>query len=223
MRALALIPALLFSSVAAAAEFRSTEDMQYWTPTFIHLPRRGRLSALLEINPRVRGDLGRLNHLLIRPWLGWSVSKGVVAHAGYAWVRNDLGAVSQEHRIWQQGTFLKTVMGSTLLGRARLEERWLEGARGLSWRGRIMGRVERPIGNGPWFLVGSDELFLHLPSAPGGPAEGFDQNRLFLGVGRMRSGRPKAEFGYQHWRLNRPSGPDSIFHVLVLTTHWTID
>jgi hypothetical protein len=218
VRTVLLAAVLAALACPARAAFRSTEDLHYWAPTFLHAPPRGPFSALLELNPRARGDLGRLDHLIVRPWLGWSASKALTLHAGYGWVRNDLGRVSEEHRAWQQATLTAPAAGSTLTGRARLEQRWLEGVAGPSWRGRLLARAERPV-SGLWYAAASDEVFVHLASGPRGPVEGLDQNRLYAGIGRGTAKR-RVELGYQHWWLARPGRAPLIRHVLVLTTTW---
>lgn len=204
----------------ARAGLRSTEDLQYWAPTFVHAPTPARFLGLLELNPRARGDLGRLNQLLVRPWLGYALSPRLDLHAGYAWVRNDTGRVTQEHRAWQQATAKASALRARWALRARLEQRWLEDVPSTAWRGRLMLRAERPLRAGPWYLAASNELFVHLAAHRRGPPDGLDQNRLYAGAGRRTGGRGAAELGYQHWWLRRVNAPDSVFHVLVLTTQW---
>jgi hypothetical protein len=130
--------------------------------------------------------------------------------------------VSHEHRAWQQATVKRAALGAALSARARLEQRWLAGPPSPAWRVRLLLRGERPLAAGPWYAAVSNEIFAHLDSPRGGPAEGLDQNRLYLGVGRKRGGRASIEAGYQHWWLRRANARDSVFHVLVLTSHWDL-
>lgn len=222
LKRLAHAALLLALAAPSGAALRSTEDVQYWAPAFLHAPRQGPYSALLEVNPRARGDLGRLNQLLLRPWFGYKFGDGGTAHAGYAWVRNDTGRITEEHRAWQQLVLERPAAGLKLSLRPRVEQRWLPSTRGVSLRLRLMARVEKPLG-GPWYAALSDE-FMHNPaSAPGYPLLGPEQNRAYAGIGRSLGGRRRVEAGYQHWWLRRPNAPQTVFHVFVLTTHWAAD
>lgn len=213
---------LLLAASPAAAAPRSTEDVQYWAPVILHAPG-DRLSGSLELNPRLRGDLGRLNQFIARPGAQWAFTPAFSGAQGYAWVRNDLGSrVLDEHRSWQQLELkaLPAAAAAELSLRARLEQRWLEGARGAAWRSRLMARVERPF-FASHYLAASNELFVNLTSSRGAPRDGFEQNRFYVGAGRRGAAKRRVEAGYQHWWQRRPSAPDVIFHVLVLTLHWS--
>ena len=81
-----------------ARAFSLEEDAQIWTPLFINAPARGRLVGLLELQPRVRGEFGRLTTAIVRPWIGWRVGPATFLHAGYGWIRSDTTRVTVEHR-----------------------------------------------------------------------------------------------------------------------------
>jgi hypothetical protein len=222
MAAMNLAAALLFLLLPPArAEFRSTEDMQYWAPTFLHAPDFGPYGARLELNARMRGDMRLLSQLLVRPSVGRKLTDYLSADLGYAWVRNESSAVmTQEHRAWEQATLSAQALGAKLSLRNRLEQRWLPGTRGVSWRARFMGRAEKPLAGGPWYAVFSNEIFAAFASADGYDLTGAEQNRAFVGLGRLGRGKRRVEAGYQNWWLRRPAQRDKIFHVVVLTTHW---
>lgn len=210
----AFLTLLLLPSGARALSLE--RDAQLWTPMFFNAPSRGRLVGLLELQPRVQGDFERVRTAIIRPWVGWRLADATFVHAGYGWIRSDSGRVTEEHRIWQQLQHAgKPAAGWTLQARGRLEQRRLEGVGGTPWRGRLMGRVERALGGGPRYAVAYDEAFVHLNSVRRGPRSGFDQNRVFVGLGTAGE-RLKAEAGYQHVLLKRPGLSDSHVHCLVL-------
>ena len=201
-----------------ARAFSLEEDAQIWTPLFINAPARGRLVGLLELQPRVRGDFGRLTTAIVRPWIGWRVAPATFLHAGYSWIRSDTTRVTVEHRAWQQ--FQRTVVPAanwTLTGRARLEQRGLEGIPQTAWRARAMLRVERALRGGPRYAVASDETFVHLNSPNRGPRAGFDQNRMFLGLGKSGE-HTKVEAGYQHIWVRGTGRPDTHIHAIVINT-----
>ena len=65
-------------------------------------------------------------------------------------------------------------------------------------------RFARRIAEGsPWQLAAYDELFVNLNESAGGPARGLDQNRLFVGLGRVM-GPVTVEAGYLLDTVVRP-------------------
>lgn len=208
---------VLLTAVSARA-FELKDDAQLWTPVFLNAPARGRLVGLLELQPRVRGDFQKLSTAIVRPWIGWRMAPGTFIHAGYGWIRSDAARVRVEHRAWQQ--FQRTISpgaGWTLTGRARLEQRFLEGVPQAVWRARALLRAERALNGGPTYAVAYNEAFAHLNSVARGPREGVDQNRVFLGLGRDGP-RVKIEGGYQHVWLRRSGGNDDHLHCVVINS-----
>ena len=85
---------------------------------------------------------------------------------------------------------------------------------GMIARTRYRLHAAHPLGSTPWYLVGSDEVFVNLNNQGEGPVSGFEQNRLFTGVGVHLGGHLRAELGYL-WRWERKrSGPDRSDHVI---------
>lgn len=198
--------------------FEPENDAELWTPTFIQAPLRSGRTGLLELNPRLRGDLDRLNTMIVRPWIGHVLMPGTVGHVGYGWIRSRTTRTMDEHRAWTQTqTALSPGGGWTLTLRPRLEQRWLETATGPAWRARLFVRGERKLGRGPYYGVGAQETFIRLGSTPGAPRAGFDQQRLFVGAGRDGP-RAKLEAGYQYVRQARPFAPDRSLHCLVVNS-----
>ena len=206
---------LLLTAIPAHA-FSLKDNVQFWTPTFVNAPAQGRLVGLLEIQPRVRGDFDKLGTFIVRPSVGWRIAPETFVHVGYGWIRADATRVTVEHRTWQQ--FQRTespIQGLNLTVRARLEQRMLEDVAQLAWRARMLLRAEKSMGGGSRYVVVYDEGFVHLNSAAGGPKAGFDQNRVFLGIG-TDTPVAKLELGYQHVWLKRYGVADTHVHSLVL-------
>lgn len=144
--------------------------------------------------------------VLVRPGLGYRLGGKWTAYAGYAWtpVFPDAGSSRQEHRLWQQ------LIGGGLLAprvrwavRPRLEQRFLRDSEGTAHRLRVFVRAShQPKGGRPW-LVAWDEIFFGLNDVPWGPSAGFDQNRLFLGLGFPSGAGPRFEVGYLNVNLQR--------------------
>lgn len=216
-------PALLalvfaFAAVPARADFRLRDDAQLWAPVFLNAPAPAPWKALLEVNPRVRGDFRRLNHLLVRPWLGADVGGGRTLHAGYAWIRNE--GLSDEQRVWEQLTQVLTLGHQRLTLRGRLEQRFIQRDPETALRGRFMVRGDHKLrwASGQWYAAAYSETFVNLNDSRL-TRSGFDQHRFFLGLGRGGLGPARVEAGYQHWYQQRKSGRDSTTHVLLINTY----
>lgn len=219
-RASAVFLALLLPAVPARGGTLE-EELQVWTPIFLEASGPGRLSGTMEVNPRLRGDFRRLSQLLLRPSLGWRAGEGLTLHAGYGWIRTHAAAVFGEHRAWQQLLWQRPRRGTLLAARARVEQRFIEGVPETAHRGRLLARADRRLRGGPWYVAASGKGFLHLNTAAGGPRQGADQTRLFLGLGRRAGPTLRAEGGYQHWWLRRPGREDAVFHVLAVNTYFS--
>jgi hypothetical protein len=213
---------LAFASLlayAAPARADTAYDMQIWGAAFLTAKLTGRepgatsgLSAWLDLQAR-RGGGGVTS--LARPALGYRFSKSVSAWAGYANIGlfDDIPENrAMEHRAWQQGLFTVPLDALTVQIRPRLEQRVRDNQPGVALRARALVRVNatfRP--DIPVIVATWTELFFHLNDVEWGPRGGFDQNRLFLGLGIKGPPGTRVEVGYLNVITERPVGP-SIAH-----------
>ena len=112
------------------------------------------------------------------------------------------GQPTNENRAWQQYNFsLPTFLGALKLT-SRLEERTVNIGPGVSYRARQQAKFIYPFDQ-HWSLVATEEYFVNLNTVSWGPVAGFDQNRLFVGVGYQMDSRWRSEFGYLNNYINR--------------------
>ena len=104
----------------------------------------------------------------------------------------------------------------TLGHRLRIEERFIEDVSGVVVRMRYRLRTAYPETDSRWYLVISDEVFANLNERGAGPAGGFEQNRLFGGVGFHPTARLRVEAGYQWRHLERRELPSRTDHVIAI-------
>ncbi len=167
---------------AASAPARA--ESQVWTS----LAAQGRLddtgpAGWLDLHLRRRGDS---TLLIVRPAIGYAITKSFLVHAGYAYVPafSDEGDDRVEHRIWQQ--LLGNITASPavkLQARLRVEQRFGP-AEGIAHRVRALARAQwAPSSTYPLQVVVWDELFVQLDDESWGPIAGYDQNRGFVGLG----------------------------------------
>ena len=63
-------------------------------------------------------------------------------------------------------------------------------------------------------MAATNELFVHLNDVDGGPRAGFDQNRLFVGVGLRASDGTRVELGPMLTYTARPQGDDLLAGII---------
>lgn len=189
-------------------------DNQLWTAAFVQVrPGPTGLTGWLDLHTRRRADstLG-----IVRPGIGWTFSPALAVHAGYAYVPTltDAGPNRREQRTWQQVILGHAVGATKLLARGRLEQRFGAGD-DVQHRLRVLARGQwQPKPDLGLQLVVWDELFVGINDADWGPLAGYDQNRLFMGLGTDSKVKGvRVEAGYQIVHL-RGDGP--LVHVLAV-------
>jgi len=83
-----------------------------------------------------------------------------------------------------------------------------------------MLRLSYAFSETPVMLVAPYESFYQLNKADWGLESGFDQNRLFAGVGIPSALGPRFELGFMHVFQNR-SPTDHILKILAVNVFWT--
>lgn len=210
-------------SAAAPARAETAYDMQVWTAAFVTAKLTGRepgatsgVSAWLDLHARRTGG-GVIG--IVRPALGYRFSKDVSAWAGYGAIGlfdDAPESRAQEHRAWQQGLFNFPLGALFVQLRPRLEERFREGQPEVAFRARLLARVNVTFGpDNPFFLATWTEPFFHLNDVMWGPRGGFDQNRLFLGLGIKGPAGTRVEVGYLNVTVSRPVGPSIAHNISV--------
>ena len=225
MRLIALLFGLLTTSLPAPAAAQTISDERvWWNVTFQE--RAGTESPwrwYVEIQGRHRDGVTDFDQLLVRPAVGYDLTSRSSLWAGYGYTPSYLavgtpltGDVLTENRAWQQYLWVGPGLGSTLQWRTRIEERAIEGNDRLAWRFRQFWRLTRPLhpGLGGLTFVAWDEVFVHLNDTTR-TASGFDQNRVFVGLGVGPWQGARFEVGYVNQAVNGGRSADRRNHVLL--------
>jgi hypothetical protein len=214
-----------FAICQAAPVCAAEEDTQLWTAAvaMVDVPRgegRPPLVVSADVQYRYFGNVSRLGQNQVRAALGIRVNKTTVLSQGYVYTRSSPspGVVTHEHRPFQQAMFriAGNGKGPTVIGRARLEERFLEGSGDMALRARQWVRANVPLGRG-FVAIGTGEVFVNVNSADWGPRRGFDQLRLFGGIGVPVARGLWIETGYMNQYVSRPARADRMNHNISLT------
>lgn len=197
-------------------------DSQLWAQFNYNAWTSKRVRFLGEVQPRQGDDFRRPSLLIVRTAVGYQVAPKWSVWLGYGWTPAFLPRYTGEHRVFGQLQFEDRFHGIDTIQRTRLEQRYIDRAGASAVRLRHMSRFSRPLeATGRWIGIGFDELFWNLNSTPRGPQAGFDQNRLFLGVGRVLDRHARIEFGYLASFVNPPRQvPDRRLDVLLISLNY---
>ena len=168
---------------------------------------------------RFLGDDFELFQGIVRPGVGYQLTEKQSAWLGYAWIGESLPGLSfHENRIWEQWALTQDVGDTSVLLRSRLEQRFVSLGDQVGWRFRQMVRVQRPrAARSSLLWVAWDEIFFHLNDTDWGARTGYNQNRLFVGLGRQSSSRNRrrTEIRYLYQQIDvAEDGADLSNHIL---------
>ena len=200
-----------FMVMVLAPHCFASGDNQAWNAVALAGPveQDSRLQIWFDGHARFRDDGSELGVSIIRPALGWRFSDRWTFWTGYARVTSHLsGPDIEEDRLWQQATFpIARVFGGNLSGRTRLEQRRRNTGDQTGHRLRQFVRWARPVSETKLSVIVWAELFVGLNDTDWGQRSGFDQNRLFTGVGWQFTPKLRLEGGYLNNYLDVGPGP----------------
>ena len=216
----------LFATLVGAAHAAADEDFHTWGAIVATGPLGAALPDArfwLEGQGRFVDDSSRFNQGIVRAAFGHALGPRTVLWAGYAYIPTHpagRGNDNVEHRPWQQLTWRAAapVAGLTLSTRTRLEQRFVEGGSDTGWRFRQLIKLTRPlVSDERFYLAVLDEVMVNLNSPDWGAGDGFDQNRIFAGLGIQLTPGWVTEVGYMNQYISRARRADASNHALSLT------
>ena len=222
--AILFVSLISFSSNNAFADPYLEDDLGLWSPIYLNIPITEKIKVNFEINPRIQKNITHINQLLVRPSIGYQLTKNLSLWQGYGWITNYIPRFVREERIWQQILHEKESSNFHLINRFRVEERFIQNVNGVPVRMRHLLRFMYPLGEKKeWSFVTSDELFVNLDTHFKGPQAGVDQNRFFVGLNRKLSENVNVEGGYQMQYINLKSPTvDKLNHIILFNFYYDL-
>lgn len=193
------------------------QDIGSWNQVTLQLPIYRKLSGYLETQPRWQKLAEhKFTELILRNGLFYDINKHCSIGGGHYFTAMYNPHFATEQRVWQQANLSHSFGKLKLQDRIRCEEKYRESWVGASVIFRNQIRLTYPIRKSHWYVAVSEEPIFNLNTPDHGPLKGFNQNRLFLGLGRQVNQYTRLECGYlNQYKNGRHGKPDRINHVLV--------
>lgn len=212
---------LLFPLTAPRAEVR--DDFSTWVSATLQTDFGGSpYLAFLELAPRTKTDNTLFNQMIVRPLIGYKISKQLQVWLGYTWqgeYNEQTDFEMATHDAMQQVQWIDNWTPQlNFQYRFRLEQRFFadEGDVGHRMRHRI--RFVYSIPDSQAYLIALDELFVYFNSIDEGRLArsvqtGINQNRSYVGVGYKVTKNLNVDTGYQLQYIHNYGSPDITNHV----------
>lgn len=196
-----------------------SNDLAAWDAVVLQLPVTDRFHLTSFNQMRNNNNLGDAERLLIMAGADYFLDKNKHWYlgGGYGWTpafRNDF---MDEHRIYEQMGCHYGVKNGQLSFRARLTQRFVEGIDGVpEWSQALLQYSHPLLRTKSWYWVASNEVFVQFNDVEQILNAGFDQNRLYLGVGKSINNHLKLEAGYMMaWLYRKPPVADRFTHTII--------
>lgn len=208
----------------SAQSFATVDDSNLW----INANASGKIGektlAYMEVQPRMVDDWGHVGATLFRAALGYSMTDKWSLWGGYGVIPWNFPNSFMENRPYLQSTYTINHGRFTFINRTRMEFRLIENRQETALRARHLLRTLYNFDEvNKLFFVVWDELFYNFNTVPGStnkisatPHEGFDQNRIFVGLGRKFGEKSNhfVEGGYLNQYVVRYEKPNASNHTL---------
>jgi hypothetical protein len=172
----------------------------------------------LEGQSRFDDDWKHWYQGMVRAAVGYSLSDRATIWAGYTWLpTQNVGKdyISQQD-VWPAFRYVLPTDIGTFTFRTMVESNFLQGD-DVRFRPRQMLRFMHPFDFEPRLsLIAWDEFFIRVNSTKSGGQSGFDQNRVFAGLGWNFNQSFRAEAGYLNQYLDDATHTNNTMHHLIM-------
>lgn len=212
-----------FLSVTPSAAHAQEQDAEIWIGATVSGPISGPLLGSVETTLRIDDANTSQPARVIRPMLGYQLSKPVSLWIGYTRVEQFPAGRPQatENRLFQQVSWNMGKLGSIgLSSRTRLEQRSFSNGGGSALRLREQLKAAIPLHGTNASIIISTEPFVTLQTSVPGADGGFEQWRNSLGVSVALSKSVAVEVGYLNRYIVRHNAPDKVDHIMPLALNY---
>lgn len=199
----------MISSLAAAAE----TDLEQWSVAFANHNYDGDWSNSMQLETRLSDNKNGLKEVIFKPSGYYRFNP--TAQLGFGYKYQVKPNSPDEQDLWQEFHYQTPVGKYGINHQFRLEQRFIDNIDGIIPRVRYLIHANIPLGADRYVAL-SEAVRFNLTDKGEGPVSGFEQNRIYAGVGFRARKKLKIEVGYL-WQYERARiGPNESNHVLRL-------
>ena len=192
-------------------------DFQQWSLVFANHNFANNWSASMQVESRWSDDKNAFDEVIVKPAGYYRFTDRFQLGFGYKHITKY--KESNEQDLWQEIYYKTPISKYAITHQARLEQRDINGISGILPRLRYLINVQRPL-NATYYLKSWGAVRFNLGNKGEGPVAGFEQNRIFFGLGAHTSKRGKFEVGYL-WKYEKTRDDiNKSDHVISLQFHF---
>ncbi|MEQ1529656.1 MAG: DUF2490 domain-containing protein [Methylococcales bacterium] len=218
----------LILSVLIAASAEAADDLTQDAGSWLQIVGEGSLKALnpnldktriwVEGQSRFDGDWSHWYQGMVRTAIGYSLSDRATIWAGYTWLptQNIGKPYTSQQDVWPAFRYVLPTDYGTISFRTMIESNFIKGDE-VRFRPRQMIRFMHSFEFEPRLnLIAWDEFFIRANSSKYGGKSGFDQNRVFAGLGWSFNNSFRTEVGYMNQYLDDATHTNNTMHHLLM-------
>ena len=204
--------------LAAPATAQMKHDTGLWILANLQGEVAPRWALNLELDVRSFDRFTRTSELIIQPGVFFNINDHWTWTLQYMYDARP--PTNNEHRLLTDGAYHTKIKSFVLGTRLRFTVRFVDNV-GTVLRLRHRLSTQWSIADTPAYLVLSNEIFFNLNDQGSGPVLGFEEDRLYGGVGYHFGPHLRADMGYM-WRPARSrTGPTVSTHAVVVNFFFT--
>ena len=211
---------LVAFGVAADDDPNVRQDLKQWTLFRLSDPIGEKWTFSFQYEIRFGEDISALDQWIVKPYASYKLGENFDLNFGYKYIYRPDSFNEQDP--WFEPVFLRHYGKMAVSHQVRFEARLLENVDGVLPRVRYHFHFAHPWGDSGRYFGGSGAVRFNLgDKGDGTPVEGFEQSRLYAGVGWHvgRMSKTRLEVGYL-WRYERqrtePNWSDHVIRLQIL-------
>ena len=202
----------------ARAEAEMEHDAGLWILGNLHGELTPQWSLNLEVDVRSFDTFSQTSELIIQPGVFFNINEHWTWTLQY--VYDARPPTNNEHRILTDGAYHTHIKDFVFGTRLRFTVRFIDNVGTVL---RLRHRIDMlwSIADTRAYLVASNELLFNLNDQGAGPPVGFEEDRLFAGIGYHFGAHLRAEMGYMWRPARRRDLPTLSSHIIAVNFFFT--